>query len=251
MFARVTTAATLAAALSATTALAAPITNEATTNGTVRPAGPRSGSSGTAFFNVEGSGNAANASYGTADFAGSGFSFGGTVTDITTFSLALTESNAAFTAPGTLDFFLASDATTPVTAGATSPNYVNGQNGAASVGTALGTLTPIGTGTFSTTGNTNTGQVDTYDLTASLTADAKTAIINALNGGSAFRLVVAPDTATTAATFIGATYVPSGTNPAYNGPTLTIDATVAGTPEPASLALLGLGGGLALRRRRA
>src|SRR5262245_362284 len=42
---------------------------KATANATVQPAGPRAGSNGTAFFNVEGNANGANASFGTADFA--------------------------------------------------------------------------------------------------------------------------------------------------------------------------------------
>lgn len=239
----------LAGLACADSALADPVSIEGSANGTVQAAGPRSGSNGSAFLNIEGSGNSASfQSYGTVDFDGAGFglAFGGPIGDITSLSLALVESNAAFTLPGTLEFYLASDAATPVVPGSGTPNYVSGQDSAASVGSALGTLTFLGTGVFNTTGNTNTGQTDTFDLTSTLTTEAKQAIIGAINGGATFRFVITSSASTpgVAATFAGVTHS------SLAGPTLSIDAV--SVPEPGSSALLALGGAAAMlgRRRR-
>lgn len=238
----------IATLLSGAMASAAVMSAEATTNATIRPTGPRTNGTPaavtTSSFNVEGNGNGANASYALADFSGASFSFGGTVTAINSISLALTEFNAAFTAPGSYEVYLASN-TTAVSVG-TTPNYMAGNDGSASVGSQQGTLTLLSSNTFTTTGNINNGQIDTTTLT--LTSSASNAVISAINSGSAFRLVVTPTTDATAATFAGATYTGTGS---YAGPTLNIDAAIAATPEPASIGVLGVAGLLLVRRRAA
>src|SRR5260221_5356792 len=79
-------------------------------NATIKPAGPRAGTSGKNFFNVEGDGNAANASYGVIDFSGAAFNATG-ASHVSGLTLTLTESNAAFSAPGSLTAYLSSDST--------------------------------------------------------------------------------------------------------------------------------------------
>ena len=100
----------------------------------------------------------------------------------------------------------------------------------------------MGTGTFNTTGNTNSGQQDNYALSG-LTADDQSYLLSQLNTpGSKIRFLVAPADNTVAATFAGFT------NSTYKGtPILQVNAV----PEPASLGLVAFGGLLALRRRRA
>jgi hypothetical protein len=96
-----------ALAFSATTQ-AATVTVEAFDNATVQPGGPRGGSSGKAFFNIEGANLGNFASYGVTRFdlgaAKSGFDadFGVAGWRIDSVTLLLTQSNASFTADGTV-----------------------------------------------------------------------------------------------------------------------------------------------------
>lgn len=242
----------MAAALAAGggTALAATATVRASDNSTVKPAGPRAGTSNLSFFNVEGSSNTTNASYGVMDFSGGSFGITGS-TAVSALSLALTESDAAFTLPGTLNVYLAgssaagikNDGTSSLifdTSATTAPSGVDAANLS-----AFGGLTLLGTLAFTTTGNTATGAVDTFS-TSTLAPGASSALAALLNSGGTIRLVITPETATAAATFAGLT------NTTLAGPalTLTSNGTAAAVPEPASLGLLVLGGLLLGKRRR-
>jgi len=100
--------AALAALALSMPAHAATVTVEAFDNATVQPSGPRSGSNGKAFLNIEGTSLGSFASYGVARFdlaAAKGqfdaeFGVGGWRVD--TLALLLTQSNASFTADGTV-----------------------------------------------------------------------------------------------------------------------------------------------------
>jgi hypothetical protein len=83
---------------------------EATDNATVQVAGPRTGVNGKNFFNLEGSVNGSFSSFGVAEFTLGAL---GSV-NITEITLRFTESNAAFTKPGTIDFWLTSDNATSI-----------------------------------------------------------------------------------------------------------------------------------------
>ena len=221
------------------------VNSSSSSNATVRPAGPRPGTSGTGFFNVEGSGNAANASFGVIDFVVPATSVGA----ITSLSIRLVESNAGFTAPGTLNFYVSNNTTTSISnaAGASplvyQPTPASGPNG---VGTQLDTLFLLGSGAFTTTGNVNSGQVDTFTFTPDASTSAY--LQGQLASGGVVRIVAAEavNNPSLAATFAGSTNATAASQPL-----LTINA--APVPEPAtvlamsSLALAGVG---ALRRRR-
>src|SRR5579862_773041 len=111
----------LAAVLAAITGIrpvsAAVATALATDNATIKNAGPRTGASGKSFFNVEGDNNlAANASYGVIDFSGASFHVSG-ASAVSALTLTLTESNAAFSTPGSVEVFLASDSSANIQPG--------------------------------------------------------------------------------------------------------------------------------------
>lgn len=214
-----------------------PVVAAASNNSTVQVPGPRTGTNGKNFFNLEGSGvssPATNSSFGVIDFNFATLNLGGTATSVGGGLLQLTEANQAFTAPGNLSIYVSTQTGVSIEPANTTLNYVNGSNGTASVDTDLGTLTQVGTGTFNTTGAVNNGQLDLYNL--SFTGAGLTAILNAINNHQTLRLVLTPDSATTAATWAGFS------NATVAGPSLGFIAVVPAVPEPASIALLGFGG---------
>ena len=212
----------------------------ATANATIQPSGPRTGASGTNFFNLEGNSNGKFASFGVADFIPTAAP---TTVSISNVALNLTESDAAFTAPGSFNIYLATDNTTAFSAlKFDATNLATG-----GIGSQLGTLYTLGTATFSTTGNTNTGQLDTYNLTFA-NATAQNLFLGDVQSGSTIRLALGTATDTTAATFAGST------NTTLAGPTLTYTAN-APVPEASTTASFGLLivlglGGVAIARRR-
>lgn len=197
-------------------AQAAPLSVLASDNATVQPAGPRSGTSGKAYFNIEGSANGSFASYGVADF-----NFGSLpypVIGVNSASLALTQANAAFSTTG--DVVLSLDTTSPLVdiQPGTSPLAFDGVDPgtATDVGDGDLTLLGFGGGPFTFTVGTS-GDVDNYAL--GLGASIQTALINRLNSAATIRVVVGTGAATVAATWAGYT------NTTYVGPTLNLDVT--------------------------
>jgi hypothetical protein len=211
----------------------------ASNNATVLPVGPRTNGNpdptvdpGKFFFNAEGPSNGAFASFGVLDFT---VPAGLNVSSITGLTLMLTESNAAFTAPGTLNFYLTQDTTTSINAG-TSPLAYNKSFAPEGLGAQLSPNFLIGTGTFNTTGNTGSGTVDTYTLNQ-LSSAALSYLVGQINSGGDIRLIVTPTSDTVAATFAGYT---TNSGPAAE-PTLIVSTSVAAVPEPGSLVLMALG----------
>ena len=152
-----------------------------------------------AFFNVQGDDDAFTV-YTLVDFDTSMI---GQVTGITSLSLDLTQANAFFSADGDLEFFLASD--TRVVDLTDSARYISDQaNGGANtgadvVGSAFGTLYPLGTGTYTQTVD---GDVDNFVF--SLDAGGEAFAVSQINSGGLLRIIGTPSDVAVQATYSGA-----------------------------------------------
>ena len=171
-----------------------------------------------AFFNVQGDDDGFTV-YSLADFDTSSI---GQVSAINSISLELTQSNAFFTANGGLEFFLASD--TRVVSLADPARFISAQPGGANtgeavVGSAFGTLFPLGNGTFNETG---TGDVDT--VLFSLDAAGEAFVVSQINSGGLLRIIATPADAGVQATYSGAGSILTPPSP----PVLNVTATPAG-----------------------
>ena len=186
------------------------------------------------YFDVEGSGTTTHAEFGVLDFPTSLLDPSGqTASGVQNNQLTLqfTESNAAFTAPSTLEFYLTTatgTATPPVSIASGSPLRYQTSTDTATAPTPYGidpllgslggsgstALFDLGTGTTSSTGTTGSGTVDTYTLT--LSTSALSAFLGELNTASGtVRLVAAVTNATPngAATFAGPTNSTTASRP--------------------------------------
>jgi len=205
------------AAASVTVAEATPLSTLASDNATVQPGGPRSGGSGKAFFNIEGSANGTFASYGVADF-----NYGvlaNAVIGINSATLVLTQANAAFSASGDVVLSLdQSAAPADIQPGGSSPLNFDGVDPgtATDVGEGDLSLLSLGAGPYTYT-VVASGAVDAFALVVTPALEA--ALISRLNSASPIRVVVGTGAAGVAATWAGYT------NSTYTGPTLELDVT--------------------------
>jgi hypothetical protein len=227
--------------ISATSVHAAILSAEAFDNATVQPGGPRAGSNGKAFFNVEGEMNGSFASYAVADF-----NFGPQPHSVGFNSwpiLTLTQANASFSLDGYVYILLD-----------TNPMPVSIQAGASPLAFA-----PPGYGTYVDESEGDlvldflfgfpgpefyfypfaTGAVDTYSIF--LTPQQSTAILERINTGSNIRIVIVPAQPWVAATWAGSTQI------TWPGPTLTLD--LVQVPEPTIIVLASCCGIFRLERR--
>lgn len=212
---------------------------EAFDNATVQPGGPRSGSSGKAFFNIEGSANGSFASYGVARFDIGGvkrsfdLAFGAGAWTLDAVSLALTQSNAGFTTDG------------PVSIAHSNDDLVGIQSGTSP-------LTHPATGDFADLGRlldyafveVATGTVEQHTLfQARATPSAGTQqLVDDIMLDGVLTLLLLDGNAGVAATYAGYT------NFTLAGPTLSL--TASAVPVPTALTLLVSGLGLLAVRRR-
>ena len=163
---------------------------KATDNATVQGAGPRSGANGKAFFNLEGSDNAAFASFGVIDIDLSSLFLGGNpYSTITGATLTLSENNAAFSHPGSYSVYLTNQTGVDISSANTNLKSITTNNGSAMVD-ANNLLTPLstllGSDVWTTTGNVNNGTL--HPVTLNFSGAALTTFTNALNSGSKFAL---------------------------------------------------------------
>ncbi len=201
-------------------AAAVPVSFEATDNATVQAAGPRTGANGKNFFNLEGSANAAFASFGVADFNFASLTpLGGTVTAVSDVTLKMTQSNAAFSHDGPVSVFQTDQTAVDIQSGTSPLTFTEGMDGAGAIDADLAPTTLLGTGMYVNAGTTM-NPVDSYTLTLPVAVSAS--LIAAINGGTTFRLITTPDASDTAATYAG-----FGNN-TFPGPTLEFEATLAG-----------------------
>ena len=217
----------------------ADFTINAADNATIQPGGPRSGVNGKRFLNIEGSANGTFASYGVIDFTTTAMP----TSSVTSLSLTLFQSNAAFSVNGGLRFYLSQDTTTSIQSGTSPLTFMPGASNDG-IGNGLGALTLLGAGTYTQVTN---GTADVFTFAVPLAAQGY--LGQQANNGGTIRLVIAATDPTTAATYGG------GDN--FSGaPTLT--ATTVGNaavPEPSSLVLAGIGsivvaGAVRFRERR-
>jgi hypothetical protein len=193
----------------------------ASNNATIQPGGPRAGANGKLFFNMEGSSNGSFSDFGVVDFQTPlGVTFG----PGQQLSLALTQDNAAFTANGSLAFYVSTDTTTDIEPG-TSPLAFQANSLPTGLGTQLDPKYLLGTGMFTEVAN---GQIDVFTFTP--TGAALSYLETQIDSAGKIRLIVAPDDANVAATYAGFS------NTDFAGPMLTISSP-ASVPEPSTILL--------------
>lgn len=186
--------ATMAAALVAAAGLtqADVISSYSFDNATVQTGGPRSGTFGKTYFNIEGPGMGSFRCFGVLDYRtdGEGYSFAlpfeGEVGDIASISIDLTEGfpAASWYRTGTLNFYVVTDTVTSIQPG--SPIFC--QPGADQCGTQLGTKYLLGSGLYESSWG-NGAERHNLPLTT-IDPLGKQVIIDALNSGTNFRIVV-------------------------------------------------------------
>ena len=187
-------------------------------NATVQPAGPRQGANGLAFFNVEGAGNGANASFGVLEFNSPDLGYG-QVGAVSSLMVSLVEDEASFTSRGPVEFFVTTDTTTsimndgssPLIFDATDPQGLNGQ---------LQTLYKLGGGHFHPL---RSGHADNYTFAIGQGSALEAYLVNQINTGGIIRIVIAPK-ASNAGQAVGATWAGYTNTIANSMPALTVIA---------------------------
>ncbi len=211
------------------------IVGTATSNATVRAGGP---TTNPWFHTAQGPGDFA--SYAISSFTFTAGDFGlASVTDVTAASISYTQSNAAFTNSGPVSFHVSFD--TSVAGG----NYAGLAHSGAGAGVNDGEFSDapstqvIGTGTFTEVAS---GTVDTYTL--DFTGTLGSLLVDAINSGSSFSIILATSDSGAAVTYAG---IENNTYPNQ------IDLSITAIPEPSTYALLAglaVAAVLMIRRRR-
>jgi|GEM_PF-969055 len=173
------------------------VSTNAVNNATIQPAGPRSGTNGKRYLNIEGNNFGNYASFGVVDFSAANLGLSQPVTDVVSIALKMYDAPAAFSVNGTVRFWLSEDTTTDIEPG-TSPLRWDATALPDGVGTQLAPVHLLGSGTY-----TKTAADAEFVYTLSLPAAAKPYLINQINTGGIIRLVVTPAEDGVAATYSG------------------------------------------------
>lgn len=202
--------------------------------GTIQAGGPRTGSSGDNFFNIEGSANVGFESYGVARWnltqlkTDLNLAYGVGNWNITQVELVVSHSDAAFTVDGDIRLFYTADDTTDIkTAG--SPLAWPFENTPGTPDLAVVLASPLVNYTFVECGCT--GQEDVYTVYTTGDGAQRLALANDIENAadSSLTLVFVDVSAAVAATYRG--QVDSGT---ANPPELRVTAVpIAGNPPTA------------------
>ncbi|MCC5806120.1 MAG: PEP-CTERM sorting domain-containing protein [Opitutales bacterium] len=207
----------------------------ASSNGTIRTGGP---TTNPWFHTAQGPGDFASYAISSFSFSAGDFGFG-TVTGISAASISYTQSNAAFTNDGPISFHVSFDTT--IAGG----NYAGLAHTGAGAGVNDGefsdspTTQVIGTGTFT---EVSSGTVDAYTL--DFTGTLESLLVDAINSGSSFSIILATSDPGAAVTYAG---IENNTYPDQ------IDLSITAIPEPSTYAMLAglaVAAVLLVRRRR-
>ncbi len=190
-------------------------------NATIQVNGPRAGTNGKTFLNIEGSVNGSSSSFGVVDFFAGDFSLTGEAQAINSITLSTVGAapSESWYASGPLNVYLVSDATSSIQPGdstfvynPTDPEGVEGQ---------FGTMYLLGTVNYNSTQPTT---ADTNFQLNDFSPAAATALESVLNGSENLRIVI-----TAGSTGVGAGLDGQPTS-IQDWPTLSINYTLAGTP---------------------
>jgi len=181
---------------SITRAESSTIAAEASANATIQTAGPRAGYQGKIFFNAASPACDKGSSFAVADFKVSDFKVAKEVQDIKAIRLTLVQTNAWFTKPGSVKFYLASDTATSIDE-KDCPLKFDSKALPNGIGKKLGTLIELGKGDFKGEKEEDEDEKgkepkDTY--TFKVTPELQAYLLKALNDPKAkIRLVAAPN----------------------------------------------------------
>ena len=225
------------------------VTKVAASNATIRSGGD----TGTPWFHNAQVPGAGFESYAVSSFSFSAADFGlATLSGVSVVTISYMQSNAFFTSDGPIELFVSFDATVA------SGDYT----GLTHSGTGAGlddtqfsdspSTQSLGTGTFT---EVSDGHVDTYTL--DFTGTMETNLVNAINSGSSFSLILGAPSGSTAATYAGIQsfdYASNGNPTTGQEPDSKLTTlSITAVPEPgfyaAIFGLLALGLAIARRSR--
>ncbi len=181
------------AAAALTTSVAGAADAIAINNATVLPTGPRPGSSGKAFVNVEGRevpDALTFASYAVLEFDSSDFQITNTVIRVPSLIVTLTQTLAGFSSRGRMAFYVTTDLTTDIEPNEVNPACFfdfaepNGLNGQFATTYLLGTreFVPVRTGT-----------VEKFAFQIANASAVEMYLKNQINTGGNIRIIIAPE----------------------------------------------------------
>lgn len=203
--------------------------------------GPRAGGD----YYASGNDNAFG-EFGITTFNFTQADFGGQVMEIMEVALTLTVHDRSFADGGTVEFFFSPYSAADLDSGGGDFSglvYDRGYDNGMDMGQF--TSHPVSLGTFDVdpTNADRAGEQDTFIL--SFEGMALADLIEAINNGNDFQIIIAAATLDTDVTYAGV-----GNNFGLDGPTLNISGAVPGVPEPTSAAVLTMFGLAMMARRR-